>query len=137
MVPAAAVAELYLVNRVILVDHTRWEGGLANRTRMRGILSELAHLEYGTDTAAQAEQTTAPEAEQPVGRWAELRRKWAASRAKRTSGAQIAAQAVGSEAHVEVTEATIPALPHESAALTAEERRFKELVDIRERTSSY
>ena len=44
MVPAAAAAELYLVNRVILVDHTRWEGGLANRTRMRGILSELAHL---------------------------------------------------------------------------------------------
>ncbi|KAL1682174.1 hypothetical protein EV122DRAFT_204283 [Schizophyllum commune] len=137
MVPAAAVAELYLVNRVILVDHTRWEGGLANRTRMRGILSELAHLEYGTDTAAQAEQSTAPEAEQPVGRWAELRRKWAASRAKRTSGAQIAAQAAGSEDPEEVAEATIPTLPHEPAALTAEERRFKELVDIRERTSSY
>ncbi|KAL1754037.1 hypothetical protein FB107DRAFT_216557 [Schizophyllum commune] len=136
MVPAAAVAELYLVNRVILVDHTRWEGGLANRTRMRGILSELAHLEYGTDTAAQAEQP-APEGEQPVGRWAELRRKWAASRVARTSGAQIAAQAVGAEVPVEVAEASIPALPYEPAALTAEERRFKELVDIRERTSSY
>ncbi|KAL1720247.1 hypothetical protein EV715DRAFT_197623 [Schizophyllum commune] len=137
MVPATAAAELYLVNRVILVDHTRWEGGLGNRTRMRGILSELAHLEYGTDTAAQAEQSIAPEAEQPVGRWAELRRKWAASRAKRTSVAQIAAQAAGAEDPVEVAEATIPTLPHESAALTAEERRFKELVDIRERTSSY
>ncbi|KAI5887954.1 uncharacterized protein SCHCODRAFT_02553424 [Schizophyllum commune H4-8] len=102
MVSAAAVAELYLVNRVILVDHTRWEGGLANRTRMRGILSELAHLEYGTDTAAQAEQSTTPEAEQPVGRWAELRRKWAASRATRTSGAQTTARATDSDAPVEV-----------------------------------
>ncbi|KAL1741144.1 hypothetical protein HDZ31DRAFT_5314, partial [Schizophyllum fasciatum] len=79
-VAAAMVGtEGMLLNRVILLDHTRWENSLENRAGMRGIICDLEQLNDGRSATVQDVHSTRPVETTPASRWSELRARWATS----------------------------------------------------------
>ncbi|TRM63185.1 hypothetical protein BD626DRAFT_34542 [Schizophyllum amplum] len=137
-VAAMAATELFLINRIILVDHARWENALTNRAGMRNVLQQLHASEFVlTDPALQSSVHAQVETIAPADRWEELRMK---SRATK----DLILRRAGTETPIETHPAVLnysgtqadASPPHEPLDMTEEERRFLELVESREKASS-